>query len=284
LYTNAEGEVTFGDLFASGSVFHDAYLRSDATSLGQHTLKGQKAERLAEGLTKGLNNRSVVAGPDGINVLSPAIPLGNEEDALLAHGLPTHAIVLSDECDIEEVFGRGGKPKGRLLFASVSERPVAEINAVALQEPFDRFALPASEGWPGGVAELRRVFMVDVRAIDLENTPRVTRLDDALSQRLAITWAAYATRRGPLAASKAAEKLALLLSRGSEVTPDIKAAALSAAQTVAAAWTMESEGLDGAAIALEEGTDPDPVVARLIESLQELAIQASAAAAALDAL
>jgi hypothetical protein len=94
LYTDAEGEVTFGDLFASGSVFHDAYLRSDATSLGQHTLKGQKAERLAEGLTKGLNNRSVVAGPDGIDVLSPAIPLGNEEDALLAHGLPTHAIVL----------------------------------------------------------------------------------------------------------------------------------------------------------------------------------------------
>jgi hypothetical protein len=126
--------------------------------------------------------------------------------------------------------------------------------------------------------------MVDVRAIDLERTPRVTRLDDALSQRLAITWAAYATRRGLLAASKAAEKLAALLSRGGEVTPDIKAAALSAAQTVAAAWTMESEGLDSAAIALEEGLDPDPIVARLIESLRELATQASAAAAALGSL
>jgi hypothetical protein len=85
--------------------------------------------------------------------------------------------------------------------------------------------------------------MVDVRAIDPEKTPRVTRLGDGLSQGLAITWAAYATRRGPLAASKAAEKLAALLSSGGEVSPEIRAAAVSVAQTVAAAWTMEAEGL-----------------------------------------
>ena len=231
-----------------------------------------------------MGSRRVVAGPDGIQVFSPAIPLGTEEDALLAHGLPTHAIVLSDECDIEEVFGRGGTPKGRLLFAAVSERETSEINAVAEHEPFDRFALPAGGDWPGGVAELRRVFMVDVRAIDPEKTPRVTRLGDGLSQGLAITWAAYATRRGPLAASKAAEKLAGLSSRGGEVSPEIRAAAVSVAQTVAAAWTMEAEGLDEAAIAFEDGADPNPAVERLIESLQELATQASAAATALAGL
>jgi len=272
VYQAPDSDVSFGDVFLSDSVFHDAYLMGDAANMGAYTLRGGAfKEKFVAGIGRTLS-RPVEAPAEGFQFYSPAIPLGTEESGLLAHGLPTHAIVLSDDCDIEEAFGRGGAPpRGRLLFAAVTELPESVIGRLGREEPFDRFPLPKEDPWAGGAVELRRLFMVDVRAVNPDPGARAVSLDRELATRLAVTWSAYATRRGPLAAAKNAGKVAQLLVDGGTGEDEATSAANALAQTVARAWTFEVDGLDAAAIAFDEQTDPERAKARLIETLRDLA-------------
>lgn len=283
MYAEPDREIAFGDVFLRDVLFHDAFLADDAAQLGSYLIVPQNAPRFAAGIEKRLN-RPVSIPEEGIWIYSPGIPRTGRENFLLAHGLSTHAVVISDDCDIEEAFGReGAEPRGRLLFAAVAESKKEQIEEVQRREPFNRFALPGNDQWQGGIVDLKRLFMVDVRAIPTAPEARAVRLGEELSTALAVTWAAYATRRGPLAAAKNADKLVRLLGERGVGNEEAVKIATAVAEAVAAAWTFEVDGLDAAAVVLDEGGDLSGAEVRLVDTLNAVAAAASAAAAALEA-
>ncbi len=97
-------------------------------------------------------------------------------DFVLAHGTPCLGILVSDDCAIDDAFGvdrQRADPRGRLLFAAVTEATQLEIQALEDLPAFDRFPLPADARFAGGIAELRRVFMLDARAVKTDPGDRV---------------------------------------------------------------------------------------------------------------
>lgn len=135
MYSHPDDDIVFGDVFCADAVFHDAHLADDSTNVGRYVLSAPFKDKFTSGIARTLN-RPVQAPADGLPLYSPAIPLGQGEDGLLAHGLPTQAVVLSDDCDIEEALGRDGSPsRGRLLFASVTTQSDDAIEAVRTSEP-----------------------------------------------------------------------------------------------------------------------------------------------------
>ncbi|MCC6222252.1 MAG: hypothetical protein IT201_02030 [Thermoleophilia bacterium] len=196
---------------------------------------------------------------------------------VLAEGTACRAIVLSDDCEIETwLLRKGGQ--GRLLVAAVSA-----WDPGAGERNFRRHPLPPDGDFPGGVVELGRFFAVQARALAARRS-RVASLGDAARSELEQRWAAYATRRGPLAAldnatklahlvdaSGDADRLAALIDGGETVDVAAMAKGKSVATVLVKAWRIEGEVMAAIATAHEARRVATSETAALAQELQELA-------------
>jgi hypothetical protein len=263
----------FGDIFSPDWLF-DAVVNRDAVRLGEINMRG---------------------GMRGYAPLKADGPK-TDKDFILAHGDACRAVLLADDCEIESCLVRKGG-RGRLLFAALSRWPddADEAENARRMTTFRRHPLEPGENFDGGIVELYRLFAVNGRALtSLATGDRVVALSDSARARLEQRWAAFATRRGPLAALDNATKLAHLLdacddaarleclARGEAVPTDEPAeTAKSVARTFTQAWKAEGEIMQGIADAHEAKKAGHDEVAELEDALRTLAGLASEAADAL---
>lgn len=268
-----ETPLLFGDIFSPDWLF-DAVVNSDAVRLGEVNLRG---------------------GMRGYAPLKTNGPT-TDKDFILAHGASCRAVLLADDCEIETCLVRR-KGRGRLLFAALSAWPddTDEAERIRRVTTFRRHPLEPGEHFDGGIVELNRLFAVNGRALsDLDGGDRIVALSDAARAGLEQRWAAFATRRGPLAALDSATKLAHLLDAGDdakrlqllargEATPteDSIETAKAVARTFAQAWKAEGETMHGIADAHEATRAGHDEVSQLEEALRALADRALVAADAL---
>jgi hypothetical protein len=252
-YTKPGPELAFGDIFKALYLF-DVHLRTDADQMGSRQL------RAGMGYSPQFKTR---------------------EDFVLAHGRRCDAVLISENCSIDDALGvdrQRAKPRGRLLFAPVSPQQETEITHLDQNRAFDRFPLIPRDGYVGGIVELRRLFMVDIR--DVEKSNRMVSLAARPAEELAVTLSAYTTRHGPLTALHHADKLAQLLAKGTDPDNRTRTAALRVAQVIADAWTLD--GLDLSAAAEVVIADEVPsILSSIVSRLRSLAETAAAAADAL---
>jgi AcrR family transcriptional regulator len=266
---SSDEPLLFGDVFSSEWLF-DAVIREDAMPL--------RDIELARGRGRGFAPVTA-AGPK------------TEKDFLLAHGRPCRAILVSDDCEIETcIVRRAGK--SRLLFAVVSPWPSDQAAAehAAQMQTFRRHPLEPADGFEGGIAELFRLFAVSGEAL-LKTGGRVAGLEDYARARLEQRWAAFATRRGPIAAVDNATKLAHVLDangdsrrfeeliRGDAVPQEVAHdVAKAVARALTQAWRTEGEIMQQIADVHATRTAGEDEVALLeaeMRKLGELALEAA---------
>jgi hypothetical protein len=271
-YVEPAGDPQFGDLFAA-DYFYDLVVRHDVHSLAGVQVGAPFGERLATNLSRQLN-RTVASDNGRINLYAREVPQGREEDLVLAHGRRwSRAVVLSDDCALEEIFVREddrsrSKVQGRIMFAPISDADEKDLDQVAESRPYDRFALPSAQGWAGGIAEFRRPFTVDARDVDVND--RKLRPDPELLNLMSAAWSAFTVRHGPLVAARNASKLAeLLIRRG---IPEEKARAVggAVAQIIGTIWSFEATDLEAIDEALKGRRDEEAVLVALVGSIGRL--------------
>jgi hypothetical protein len=268
LYAKPADHLSFGDIFA-GDWFFDAYLRRDAVPLVQFQSKAGRGWKAA----------------------APS----QDRDALFAHGQQRHAILISDDCEIETILRRGGR--SRVVFAAIERLPLSQSAAEEALETraFRRFPLPPDGAYSGGIVEFQQLFAMAVDGVRMEGQdPRLTRLDDEARLQFEMRWNAYSSRRGPLAHIDNAEKLARLLSAagdtvrfdrlatGEEKPDDAHVTiAKAVAEALGAAWIIEGARLNEVAEAYERKDSADATRAALAEAFKELAARSQRVSALL---
>lgn len=208
-------------------------------------------------------------------------------DAALGFGSSRRAIILTDDCEMESLQGRGqgGKPRGRIVLAAVRRVAADEINAVR-RGNFGLFALPPDDAldFDGGIVELQRAFSVYLPSLLGDARPKtLVSLDAEAQGQLAIRWCAHATRHGPMIAHDGAGKLAGIMSAAgrSHVLTDIRerrkeparthlASAERLVATLAQAWAIEGRVLDEVSDAWERGDPSDSSRAVVLAQLERL--------------
>jgi len=176
-----------------------------------------------------------------------------------------------------------GRMQGRLLFGAVRTSGEAEIRDVQDSEPYDRFALPAETRFSGGILDLRRLFMVDVRDVYEARADRTASLTDEQAAELAVRWAAYANRRGPLVALRNSENLAKLASRSDAPEFRYLEAVQPLVELVKSSWQIE-DSLEETDEMLRQGMDAADLVRSLLATLDSLAATARLASDGLRTL
>jgi len=267
-------ELSFGDI-CEADFLYDVHVREDARAMGVEFASAKFA-------TKRWNI------DEEVPYYIPGIGIKAGQNYVLAHGVHQQAVLLSDDCLIATALGRdgAGPTNRRLLFAPVVEATEDEVAELAGGN-FGRFPLPAdAHDADDRIADLRRCFMVDARDVDAALKAggfQVRSLDDATRDDLAIRWSAYALRRGPFVAEDNLEKFVeyLLITGRVDDEGAVIDAARALADVVAAAWGYEGRGVEGAGTAADDGRDPQEVIDRLVEELEQLRATADAA---LDAL
>jgi hypothetical protein len=257
----------FGDVF-SCDWLHDAVLRGDAVPLRAFTAK-QYARAYA--------------------ALPPKSPRAG--DYLLTHGDSCRAVLVSDDCEVENWTVRH-PGRGRLLMAALSEWPEDEAAEIVTLRAFRRHPLPPDESveFAGGIAEFQRTFAVDPTA--LAEDGRILQMEDNARASLEQRWAAYATRRGPFAALDNADKIArlldangdkqrLLLTKDSDVDLDAESVqrGRQVAIVLARTWRIEGEIMNRIADAYEGHRRGNDEIAQLADEFATLAADAQKAAA-----
>jgi len=260
--------IVFGDVFSSDWLF-DAFLNHDAVALRPVQMKGG-AVGYAPVPTHGAQSSNAL---------------------VLAHGESCRAILLSDDCEIETCLVRR-EGRGRLTFAAVTPWPTdpGEATDAEKMTTFRRHPLIPADGFEGGIAELFRLFAVTGTAV-LGNSGRLLGLHDDARARLEQRWAAFATRRGPLAAAENATKLAHMLDAlgnpgrieylvNGDAMPGESAigAARDVARAMLQGWRVEGEVMQRVAAAHEARKDASEEVAALEDELRQLSEYAARAA------
>jgi hypothetical protein len=269
LHREATDPLLFGDVFSSEWLF-DAVINKDAIPLREIEL------------SRGQGRGYAPVRPEGPQT---------DKDFLLAHGRTCRAVLLSDDCEIETCLVRK-EGRSRLIFAAVTSWPTDQTAAAkaARMTTFRRHPLEPADGFEGGIAELYRLFAVSGQAL-LNTEERVVALDDEARARLEQRWAAFATRRGPLAAADNATKLAHVLDAkgaadryellvGGDALPSDSAqeAAKAVARTLNQGWRTEGEIMQKIADAHEAraaGMDEVAALELELRTLGELAVTAA---------
>lgn len=221
-----------------------------------------------------------------VSYFVPGLAPKQGDNFALAHGLPHPSICLSDDCLILSALGRGERdPSGRLLFAPVVSCGSDDLAKLEEAPTYGRFALPG-DGVHGqdAIAELRRCFMVDARAVH-STLPDLVVLSttDEIRQELADRWTAYSARRGPFVVEDNLGKFAeLLVNRGGNEEEIIRLAE-SLALVAGAAWAFEGGALEAAGVAGDEASDPEPALLGIEQQLEAMVEHASAALVAVKA-
>lgn len=268
----ADRPLLFGDIFSAQWLF-DAMVNEDAVELAPFDRK-RNAGRAYEPLAPGRKRRT---------------------DFVLARGGPCRAVLISDDCEIETWLSRK-QGAGRLLFAALEPWPPdqREVDRIAASTSFRRHPLLPADGFEGGVVEFFRLFAVSGKSL-LDSHGRIHGLTGPERALLEQRWAAYATRRGPLAAERNGTKLAYVLEAGDDATkwerlldgsatpaPPLVDAGQRLATALAQAWRVEGEITGKFADAYEEKRNGDDAVPVLQEELRVLSRLAAEAADSLD--
>jgi hypothetical protein len=192
----ATDPLLFGDVFSSEWLF-DTVINEDAVSLAPINLSRGQGR--------------------GYAPLTPDSPFKTDKDFLLAHGRSCRAVLLSDDCEIETCLIRR-EGRGRLVFAAVAPWPADPEEAAKAMErtTFRRHPLRPHNGFEGGIVDLVRLFAVSGKAL-VQTERRVVSLGETERAALEQRWAAFATRRGPLAAADNVTKLAHVLDARDDV-------------------------------------------------------------------
>ncbi len=261
-FQEPESEVSFGDVFAA-EFLYDAHLRTEAAQMGTRDVPAKQGG-------------GVVYGPQ----------FTRKAEYVLAHGAPYRAILITDNCAVDTALGQGrggSRPKGRLLFAPIVDAPEQDMTT----GNYGRFPMPAwRDRLPGtAIAELRRCFMVDARAVAGHKDARIASLTLGARDALELRWNAYAARRGPMPNKRNAEKLAELVARAQDgPSPNVDSDLASAVAAVfLLAWRLEGRHLEAAADAQDQGRPGDTEISSLEFYLRELSEKAREAADALRA-
>jgi hypothetical protein len=262
--------LSFGDVCVA-PFLHDAYVRSDARTMGMDTMKASFAKRY------GIH--------EDIPYFIPGANIKTGDDWVLAHGSPAQGVALADDCLIETVLGREGEASARtnrrLLFAPLVETSAEEVDDLQ-QENFGRFPLAADSFFDTpGVVDLRRCFMVQVGDVHdglKAGDFRVRSLDDVARAELAVRWSAYALRRGPFVAEDSLEKFAeYLIERGVADEDQATTVAQALADLVATTWRFEGTAIEAAGNAASDGADPRQLIDQLKHELGQLQAATGAA-------
>ncbi len=202
---------------------------------------------------------------------------------VLGRGTRHYAILITDNCLVDTALGQGreaGSPKGRLLFAPITPAAEKDLGTVS----FGRFDLPAGDTVSAGIAELRKCFMVDARDVAAVKDARLAALTPEFAEELEVRWNAFAARRGPLAATRNADKMVGVLTRRRDLegpTEDDVAVGRAVAEVLAQAWRLEGRDLEAVAGAFSDNADGRSALEALERSLRRLSDQAAKAADAL---
>ncbi|MGD0165896.1 MAG: hypothetical protein ABSC51_01205 [Gaiellaceae bacterium] len=250
--------IRFGDILQAEWLF-DAWLESDAVRIGPFFAKG------------------------GNTGYGAHVARDIEEEFALAHSrIPKAMLVVNDDCYLETVLVR--HKHGRVHLAPIFDFTEASEDPEAPEVPeerdeslaivaFSRFPMPMQGNFTGGIAELRYATGVSVKnarmAKELKRA-RILRLDHALVTHLEARWGAHSSRRGPVVAANAAEKLAALLGSVNTSTSDTVKLVLSTT------WSVEGaipDLIDEAEEAARNGkpVDPDILLQKIEIRLQKLA-------------
>jgi hypothetical protein len=276
MYVAPRADVLFGDVFEA-SYLYDVHLQGDAARLTQGQFP--KAAPLSGNFYTEPSDKLPLNG----DVVRAHGRSGREvqgREHRDSHDLPGRAVLLSDDCHIPTAYGHRPdrtQARGRLLFAIVIPADGDEIREVARSANFGRFALPAAELLvEGGIAELRRTFLV--RARDVHPDHRIVSLDEKARSRLERRWNAHVCRRGPEASLQNARKVGRLLAGDSEPTPEQVAAVERLWHTLDLAWDFEGRTMRAASEALEAGLSADAPLSQIVADLEGLSVLASEAA------
>lgn len=281
----------FGDVIEAPWLF-DLYLREDAGALVPQTINGRQAlVKLPEPPEADREGRK-----DGVLAAS------DYRDFAFGHGNSRRAIILTDDCEMESLQGRGrGATRGRVAMAAIRDATDAEARAVPSLK-YGLFGLPAHEGFPPGIVVLEAAFAVHITALandqGTRTYSRLISLDADGQRELSERWCAHATRHGPLVARREAEKFASLLMANGDgeiasrledpqdelvPNPEYQAAAAAIVATAKAVWRLEGSVLDEIADAWAERQPPDAFRTMVVESLQTVRRAADRGLASLGA-
>jgi hypothetical protein len=246
----AQTDLSFGDIFDS-SFLYDAYLRGDVISLGRQ----QAHPRLGNGY-----------------IYSDLVKQKHDEDYLLSHGRLCEAIVLSESCAIDKNVGisRPARIHGRLTAAAVILATPDEIQSEGEKNRYSRFALPAANGYHGGIIDFERVFSLDMRDASNNKERRLARLSETTASQLEARWSAHAVRKGPWAAAIQASKALEKLSESGLTFTDEQAVVLAISELVAAVWQFEGNQLDLVDEHLKDGVEPAAVITNWVAGLERI--------------
>jgi len=246
-----EAEIRFGDIFEAGWLF-DAWLESDAARLGPFKAKG------------------------GHTGYGAHVARDQDSEFVLAHSnVPKAMVAVNDDCYLETVLIR--HERGRVHLAPVFGLPEDPDERADLlnTSAFSRFPMPVHADFSGGIAELRYATGVAIKNSDMAKelkNARSLRLDRDLGAHLEARWGAHTSRRGPVVAANASDKLTPLLgSAGSHAATSAEVKRL-----LSTTWSVEGAiaGLiDDAEEAVRAGkpSDPDGLLEQIELRLQTLA-------------
>lgn len=290
-------QLQFGDII-SASWLYDIYLRPDAVALQADRVFGGRIQTFT---VRGAAPRREPQPPND----AIAVAADFNEPWALAFGGLRGAIVLTDDCELETLYGRtvDGEeerrpPRGRILFAAieggVSEERIKSVNPGNVSN----VPLPTEAGFPnfaGGIADLGRTFTVSTKSILARpEFERLVSLDADARSALSQRWDAFAARHGPLIAAQMSTTMAKLFDadgdpdRVAELRPvataprdDMAAMARGVRSALTSSWTLEGPIGDLMLAAWEEGCPPGTLVEDAVRTLESIR---SGADAALEAL
>ena len=269
----------FGDVLEAPWLF-DLYLREDSRAVGPTTIEGKNVlVRMEEPEERG-NRKDIVAA-------------STDPEFAIGHGNSRRAIILTDDCEMESLQGRGhGSPSGRILMAAIRDATDEAAKTVPRLK-FSQFSLPAHDeaGFLAGLVVFENVFAVHISALVNKQPERAYRrmisLDHVGQRDLSRKWCAHGTRHGPIVVEAEARKFAKLL----EANGDTAVAALLdstdeatriepadehqkvvvaivAAST--AMWQLEGPVLDRVAADWDDRKTSEDVQRRIVSALRSL--------------
>lgn len=253
------GPIGFGDLFSADWLF-DVHLREGSTPL-----------RKLDPTPKGLDQ-----------AFAPA----RRSDArwLLSYGRLSPAVIVDDDCHIEGVLeGRAGEPLGgRLHLVAIRAANDLEMQTTShfslLPVPDPPQGVLPPKGFKQVVVDFNRSMSVQVKdsaEAQRFKALRVANPTDEGREELLVRWSACSTRRGPIVATDASDKLARLLK--SAGYDDSRPVAAALGELLGGVWVLEGATEDAIGAALEKGADPEQLlgeIERVYDQIERLVGQA----------
>lgn len=203
---------------------------------------------------------------------------------LLSYGRRSPAVIVGDDCHIEGVLeGRAGEPLGgRLHLVAIRAANDLEMQTTShfslLPVPDPPQGVLPPRGFKQVVVDFNRSMSVQVKGsaeAQRFKALRVANPTDEGREELLVRWSACSTRRGPIVATDASDKLARLLK--SAGYDDSRPVAAALGELLGGVWVLEGATEDAIGAGLEKGADPEQLlgeIERVYDQIERLVGQA----------